>query len=78
MEAREQIRTIQLKNVLEKSYNKHIFSNNEKSISLYKKSMKKAIKLIAKHLESRDTPFTGTSIATIKEKIDAIALEDNY
>lgn len=77
MEAKQQIRTIQLKNWLETDHQKHIFSNTKKSVSLYKKSMKKAIKLIANHLENRDTPFTGTSIASIKEKIDDIALEEN-
>lgn len=76
MEAREQISTIELKKVLEKKHVKHIFSNNKKAISLYKKSMKKTIKLIANHLESRDTPFTGASISSIKEKIDAIVLEE--
>ncbi|MEO8533877.1 MAG: aspartate aminotransferase family protein [Flavobacterium sp.] len=78
MEAREQIRTIQLNNVLETDHQKHIFSNNKKAISLYKKSMKKAIKLIANHLENRDTPFTGTSISSIRQKIDSIDIEDNY
>ncbi|WP_281321896.1 pyridoxal phosphate-dependent decarboxylase family protein [Flavobacterium aestivum] len=78
MEARQKIKTIQLENVLEKDHHKHIFSNNKKAISLYKKSMKKAIKVISDHLENRDTPFTGASITSIKEKIDSIVLEDNY
>jgi L-2,4-diaminobutyrate decarboxylase len=78
MEARQQIKAIQLENLLEKDHRKHIFSNNKKAISLYKKSMKKAIKVISNHLENRDTPFTGASITSIKEKIDSIALEDNY
>lgn len=57
---------------------KHIFSNNKKSVSTYKKSMTKAVQLIANHLEENKNPFTGVSISSIKEKCDAISLDNDY
>ncbi|HJS00363.1 MAG TPA: aspartate aminotransferase family protein [Flavobacterium sp.] len=77
LELREQIEKLELEKVVGKNYNQHIFSNNNEAIAIYKESMAKAITTITNHLEQRDTPFTGTSIATIKEKIDAICLEEN-
>jgi len=77
MEAQEKSTLLQQESVGEKKHNKHIFSNNKKSLEIYRKSMKKAIKTIGNHLQGRDTPFTGTGISTIKSRIDAIHLENN-
>jgi L-2,4-diaminobutyrate decarboxylase len=56
---------------------KNIFSNNKKSVITYKKGMKKAVKMIANHLEENKKPFNGASISTIKEKCDAITLDND-
>lgn len=56
----------------------HIFSNNKKSVRNYKKSMKKAVQLIATHLEENKNPFSGVTISSIKEKCDAISLDNDF
>src|SRR4051812_3415069 len=76
MEAQKVI-TLQQEIVIDNVHDKHVFSNNNKSIGIYRKSMKKAIKTIGNHLKERNTPFTGTSISVIKKKIDNIELEEN-
>jgi len=77
MEAQEKVITLPQEIVIDNVHVKHVFSNNNKSIGIYRKSMKKAIKTIGNHLKERNTPFTGTSISIIKRKIDNIYLEEN-
>jgi L-2,4-diaminobutyrate decarboxylase len=55
-----------------KEYNLHIFSNEEKAIANYKKSMKKAVKAIAKNLTDRNTPFTGVAMDVLKKRVNHI------
>lgn len=75
MEAQEKLETILQEAAIDNVHDKHVFSNNTKSIGIYKKSMKKAIKAIGNHLKERDTPFTGTSISTIKKKSTTFILK---
>jgi L-2,4-diaminobutyrate decarboxylase len=77
MEAQENLESILQERVVAGKHNKHVFSNNKKSIGIYTKSMKKAIKTIGNHLKERNTPFTGATISSIKKKIDTIYLENN-
>lgn len=57
-------------------FKQYVFSNEKSSITNYKNSMKKAIHVISKHVKNRKTPFTGTSIKNIKERIESIKLEN--
>ncbi|QOG89248.1 aspartate aminotransferase family protein [Flavobacterium columnare] len=57
--------------------NIYIFSNERENLTLYKKSMKKAIKQIIKNNEKRTTPYTGKSISSLQDLINKIDLYDN-
>lgn len=65
-------------NLLKDKTHKYIFSNNKKSVSNYKKSMGKTVKIISNHLEENKKPFSGVSILSIKDKCDAISLDNDF
>lgn len=78
MDLQEQIRVDLEKKPGKNKAHKYIFSNNKKSVATYQKSMAKAVKMISRHLLENEKPFSGVSMASIKQKCDAISLNDDY
>lgn len=77
MDTAELIREKTVSKKKEKIYNLHLFSNEEDAIANYKKSMKKAVKAIAKNLQDRDTPFTGASMELLKKRVNHIDFKND-
>lgn len=54
---------------------KYLFSDLPENKAYYQKSIHQTVNMVLKHLESRDTPFTGASVAEVKERFRPIQLE---
>lgn len=76
MSTKELIRVKLATKKKDKRYHLHLFSNEEEAIVNYKKSMKKAVKAIAKNLKDRHSPFTGAAMEMLKNRVNKIDINE--